>query len=332
MEPASPPRSRRSVLLTGLVLLLAGLFLFLAFRGVDWTGFWNALLHGRYEFLLLTIPISCASLFLRSIRWNVLLRAEKKIPVLSVFWANMAGYLGNAVLPARAGELVRSAYLGRESGLGTSYILATALAERVFDVIALVSIGSIALLLQATVPALFTGALLVMAVGGCLAGAAFIAAPFGQGFILRLLDRFRGNQRWILFAREQIVRFLAGARSLHSVRTLAAFVFLTAVVWMTDAFCTTISVRIISQTITISQALILLAALGLSSAIPSTPGYVGAYQFAAVIVLVPLGFSQAEALAFILISQVFNLLVVGFWGLIGIWQLRRAGKTSISNS
>jgi hypothetical protein len=73
----------------------------------------------------------------------------------------------------------------------------------------------------------------------------------------------------------------------------------------------------------LGQSLILLSALGLSSAIPSTPGYVGVYQFVAVTVLVPFGFSRAEALAFILISQVLNYLVVSFWGLIGLWQVNK---------
>ena len=79
----------------------------------------------------------------------------------------------------------------------------------------------------------------------------------------------------------------------------------------------------ISQSLTIPHALVLLAALGLSSAIPSTPGYVGVYQFVAVSVLVPYGFSRADAIAYMLISQVLNYLVVSFWGLLGLWQIRR---------
>ena len=80
------------------------------------------------------------------------------------------------------------------------------------------------------------------------------------------------------------------------------------------------------QTLNLDQALVLLAALGLSSAIPSTPGYVGVYQFVAATVLVPFGFSRPDALAYILISQVFNYVVVSFWGLLGLWQLNRGRK------
>ena len=90
-----------------------------------------------------------------------------------------------------------------------------------------------------------------------------------------------------------------------------------------DAVGATIGVRIISQTLSLGQALILLSALGLSSAVPSTPGYVGVYQFVAVAVLVPFGFSRSDALAYILISQILGYLVVSFWGLLGLWQLNK---------
>ena len=39
--------------------------------------------------------------------------------------------------------------------------------------------------------------------------------------------------------------------------------------------------------------------MGLASALPSTPGYVGIYQFVAVSVLTPFGFSRTDAIAYI---------------------------------
>ncbi len=68
---------------------------------------------------------------------------------------------------------------------------------------------------------------------------------------------------------------------------------------------------------------VLLAAWGLSSAVPSTPGYVGVYQFVAVTVLTPFGISKADALAFILISQILGYLIFGFWGILSLWQFNK---------
>jgi uncharacterized membrane protein YbhN (UPF0104 family) len=68
--------------------------------------------------------------------------------------------------------------------------------------------------------------------------------------------------------------------------------------------------------LSLDQAFVLLAGLGLSSAIPSTPGYVGIYQFVAIEILEPFGISSSDALAFILFIQITNLLALVVWGII----------------
>jgi hypothetical protein len=70
--------------------------------------------------------------------------------------------------------------------------------------------------------------------------------------------------------------------------------------------------------ITITQSILLIASLGLSSAIPSTPGYVGIYQFVAINVLEPFGITNANALALIIFLQVTNLITVSIWGWAGV--------------
>ena len=67
------------------------------------------------------------------------------------------------------------------------------------------------------------------------------------------------------------------------------------------------------------------AALGLGSALPSTPGYVGVYQFVAVTVLTPFGFTRTDAIAYILVAQALMYVVIGFWGSVGFTRYRRLG-------
>ena len=328
-DPHSPSilqqqNARRSPWVALFAFALAAILLYFTLRGLDWSAFWAAILTGHYEFLLITVPITSANYFIRAVRWSILVRSKKRVPVLPVFWANMLGYMGNAYLPARAGELARSAFLGRTSGLGTSFILATALTERLLDVIALVLIGSTASLLQATMSPAVVSALRLLALAGFLGLVVVIVAPSNEGLILRIAGWIPLPDRFSRRLNEQISRFLLGMRSLQNGRRLFAFIGLTFVIWLVDALANVVGVRIISQTLTLAQALILLAALGLSSAIPSTPGYVGVYQFVAVTVLVPFGFSRADALAYIVIRQVLNYIVVTLWGRLGLWQ---AGRT-----
>lgn len=319
---------QRSRWLLIISLILAGLLLYITLRGLDWVAFWNVIRFGRYEFLLLTIPIGSLNYFIRAVRWSILLRAEKKVSIASIFWANMVGYMGNAYLPARAGELIRSAFLGQQKGLGISFVLATALTERLLDVVALVLIGTISFLVQTTVPPILANALRFMALAGFVGLLIMVAAPFQEKLILRAAGWLPLPEKYSGLVSRQITRFLTGIRSLHSIHRLWIFTLLTAVIWLVDAFANTIGVRVLSQTLTINQALILLAALGLSSAIPSTPGYIGVYQFVAVIVLTSFGYSRANALAYIIISQVLNYLLVSFWGLIGLWRINKSNPSS----
>ena len=325
MQRSNKPRPS---LILWLSLPLAAVLLYLTLRGLDWAAFWVALKHGRYVYLLLTIPLASLSYLVRALRWSVLVRSEAKVPVLSVYWANMVGYMGNAYLPARAGELMRSALLGQKRGLGTSFVLATALSERILDAVTLVLIGSASLLSQGQLPPAVANAVRLMGVAAFLGLTAIITAPFQERLILQAFSRLPLPSAVLRGLARQISRFLEGMRSLQNARRMLAFILLSAVIWLVDAMVGSLASRIVSQSLGLGQALILLAAMGLSSAIPSTPGYVGVYQFVAVTVLVPFGFPRSDALAYSLILQGMNYAVVTFWGLLGLWRIN-AGNSSV---
>ena len=67
-----------------------------------------------------------------------------------------------------------------------------------------------------------------------------------------------------------------------------------------------------------AQGMVLLLAIGLSSAIPSTPGYLGIYQYVGVTLLPLYGVTRSLALTYILLFQfagAINILLLGFIGL-----------------
>ena len=99
-------------------------------------------------------------------------RTVMKLGVGTVFWANMAGYLGNSFLPARAGELVRSFIISSQSALSRTYVLTTALSERTMDAIALVLWSAVVLLGVNPKPRWLDGVGRTMAV---MAGAGLLA-------------------------------------------------------------------------------------------------------------------------------------------------------------
>lgn len=324
-EPTPNKSGRRLVL--ALAVVLAAVFLYLALRNIDWAKFLTTVQRGNYTLLLVVFVWSSATYFVRSLRWRVLLNAENNLSPVTVFWATMAGYFGNNFLPARAGELIRSLMLGQASNISSTFVLATALTERLVDVVALVIIASVSLLSMGGMPDTVYAAVRVMAAAGLAGLTVLMAAP-----------RFQSRLRWLIerlpllptALKERLSglleRFLTGMRSLHSWRRTAGFAAFTALIWLLDGIGTTIGVKIFNLTLSLPQALLFLSGLGLSSAIPSTPGYVGVYQFVAVTVLGPFGIAQEDALAYILVAQVSNFVVVGLWGALGMWRLRGYGK------
>jgi len=106
---------------------------------------------------------------------------------------------------------------------------------------------------------------------------------------------------------------------------LFGFVGLTIVIWLVDSVMAIWIAQALDLSLAFPHALLLLAALGLASAAPSTPGYVGIYQFVAVTVLAPFGFAQSQALVYIIAFQAISYAVIILWGLLGAWQLGLRG-------
>ena len=67
-------------------LLVAGLLLYLALRGIDWMVFLSNLRKAKYAYLPIDVLWSSLGFFIRALRWRVLLSAEKPISRVDVFW------------------------------------------------------------------------------------------------------------------------------------------------------------------------------------------------------------------------------------------------------
>jgi len=309
-------------------IAVSAVLLYYALRGVAWRSVWIIITHADVRYIAAAAALTSWSFFLRSLRWRILLNAERRFRVAPVFWANMAGYLGNSFLPARAGEVVRSVLISRQSGLSKIYALTTALGERMMDVIALVLWSSIVLLGVHPQPAWMrdlSRGMLIAAAAGALSVAIL---PHCGGLVQSILQRIPmpGAIRPRLLA--LVEQILLGLRAFHHGGRLAGFTALTVVIWATDAVTTMTGAYGLGLRVSFPVAMLLLAGMGLGSALPSTPGYVGVYQFAAVTILTPFGISRDGALAYILVAQVLAYVLVLIWGLPGLYFLRRERPAS----
>lgn len=334
----SPNRQRprfhiKAALFWVIVLLVAAVLLRYSLRGIDWKRVGTLLIGARWPYVLLGLLVSTASLTLRAVRWRLLLCAAGNVPAREAFWATTAGYFGNSFLPARAGELVRTLVISSRTELSKAYVLTTALSERVADAIALVVISATVLAILPVKP-------------GWLADASkpFAAAALMSVLAIAMLPRFEPVAERIITRmpfsvpiRKKLIQLLEGClqalRTFHDVWRLSGFVGMTAVIWTLDAIGSVVAAKALGLSMPLSVAFLLIAGLGLASAVPSTPGYVGVFQFVAVSILVPFGFSRTNAIAYILFAQALSYALIGFWGTLGLLRYRRVRiSTGISPS
>lgn len=314
----------KSYLYWAATILLAGVLLYLALRGVDWQQTLIVLAGSRIETLLLASLIFNGSYFARSLRWRVLLSATQPIPPLTVYGATMVGYLGNDFLPARAGELMRAVMLGRRTGLSQIFILGTIFTERIIDTLAVLALGSAAMLslpmLNQIMPGLsnairFTSLLVVLMVG------VLLLTGQAQPLFRRALARLPLSEALVLRIMNALENFGRGLQSFRHPGRALNLTALTLIIWLMDTTAAVVVARSLSLNLTIMEALLFMTALALSSALPSPPGYIGIYQFVAVAVLPLFGLSKSDALAYMIAFQAAAYLVVTIWGLWGMWRL-----------
>ena len=130
------PWARGLAVLATLVAALVVLW----WRGPEWDTVYDAFQFVSWRWVLLAVLLNLVSVIVRAWAWNVTIHQAMPPPAprfAAVCSAFGVGLLGNAVLPARAGELARVAVLRRHlpegSGSGAT-LLGTVFAHRVFDV------------------------------------------------------------------------------------------------------------------------------------------------------------------------------------------------------
>ena len=304
-----------------LALSVAAVLLYKALHGVDWTQVWRTVVSARWGYLAAAMCVGTASFSVRALRWRILLNASASRPLsfATVFRANMAGYLGNNVLPARAGEVIRSVLISSQSSLSRAYVLTTAFSERMVDAITLVLWGSVMLFWVRSKPAWMEDVARTM---GLVAGAGALVlmiVPHVEGLVHRLVAWLPGPPALKERMKGMTEQILLGIRAFHDAGRFLGFAFLTAAIWMIDATCMIISAHGLRLEIGYPAAVLLITAMGLGSALPSTPGYLGIYQFAAVTVLAAFGIGREQALAFSLVNQALGYVVITVLGVPGLY-------------
>lgn len=282
----------------------------------------HALVTASYIYLLPVSILMILTFVVRSMRWGLLF-GDKEVPEFgNLFMSLMIGYLGNNILPARAGELVRAYVLGRREEMSKSAVLATVLVERICDLVVMLFLIAIMLLFFPMSPWLrqagFVAGLLSLAAMAFLISLNIWGTPLLTWSVRRLWFLPVGSLRKI----ESVSNgFLTGVSGLRNRQRTLLFLAWTVIIWFVEAIIVYLVVLAFDLPLSIADALFVILGVGLGMVVPSSPGYVGTYEFFATSTLALLGVTGGEALSFALAAHAItyigsSLLGVGclLWG------------------
>ncbi|MDZ7721022.1 MAG: lysylphosphatidylglycerol synthase transmembrane domain-containing protein [Balneolaceae bacterium] len=116
-------------------ILIGGLFLWLAFRNVEFAELWDKISGVTFYWLPFFVITLILSHYLRAERWRLLLVDHgHKINRSTLFAGVMLGYVVNTFVP-RLGEISRPVYVARKEGISSGNLIGTIVAERFFDLL-----------------------------------------------------------------------------------------------------------------------------------------------------------------------------------------------------
>jgi uncharacterized protein (TIRG00374 family) len=300
--------------------------------GVDLHELMAQLARTRWGWTLLGCVLAPLGLWVRSRRWYYLFPPRSEPPGLLP--GMMIGYMVNNVLPLRAGEVVRVYVVSRRWGRGFWTTLATLVVERVLDSLAIILVLGILVLLIPVPPIFRWTAVTLLAVDAAAVGTlAFLAvAPATCArLVARLTRPWPGVAERALRVFERFVHGLDGIRTPAHALPLLGW---TVLIWVVPALAAWTMMRALDLDLPLLAGWTVLAFVGLGISIPSAPGYVGVFHYAAVLALeifdVPRSASVGYALLFHA-SQIIPVTLVGWLFLLrehmSLGEATRAGAT-----
>jgi glycosyltransferase 2 family protein len=292
-------------------LVISVVALALVFRSVDVGAAWDIVKGAQQQWVALLVLFVIGDVLLRALRWRVLLRPLARTRYSDTLASLLVGYLGNNVLPARLGEVVRSHDFGERTGISKSTILGTIVIERVVDTLVVVSIAAVAILVlsvrgivaSAVLVGLAVTVLLVVVIGVGMAAHRLPGAERARDFL----------GRWPR-VRHVLSKLRVGLSVVGSGRTMALAIVLSVASWSLTVLAFAAAGQAVGVEPTIGQAALLAAGTNLATAIPAAPGYVGTFELAVVTIGASVGIPRESALALGILVHVVALLVTSVGG------------------
>ena len=294
--------------------------LYLAARGVDWDSLQGALRQVEAVPLLVALGLSLWIALARAYRWRAVLAPHSKPKIRRLFNLLNAGYFVSNVAALRLGDVLRAYLYAELEHLSVVRALSTIVVERILDTLIIV------LLLLALLPVVsLPASVLRPALGVGLV--AVLAMLLLAVLVSRRHQMWARLQTWSsrlpLVRRLGLERLASGAldgvAALGSWHQAMAAGGWSLAVWLSAAVQFYLVLLSVGLRLPVAAGLLVLSLTSLGMVVPSSPGYVGVFEYLAVLALSLFGVSREGALGYALVLHVLLYLSSSVLGLLGLW-------------
>jgi uncharacterized protein (TIRG00374 family) len=311
--------------------VFSALFLWLALRSVHLGDVGSVLRNANGPLFLLSAAVSTCIFPLRARRWRTILAPSAgELPFGPLWRATAIGMMINNVVPARAGEVGRAFALSREQPqVAFTTALASLAVDRIFDAIVLLALMFGAMLSPAfPVGATLAGMTITQFASIGITGVLVLLAICWLAVLLpervialvgavarRVVPRF--ESRLVAVAQQG----LGGLAVLRDGRRFLAVLWWALAHWLVHALALWIGFQAIGLAAPFSAALFLQGVLGFAVALPSSPGFVGVFELAAVRGLAVYAVPEASAFSWAIGYHVLSFIPITVIGLVYFLRL-----------
>lgn len=307
---SSPPTGRRRLWRALPGLLLSAAIVAVAAGLLDWQDILRRLAAARVEWLAVAAACLLVGYWLFALRWKLFIHAPRvRIPVRDLFGHLMIGLMTNALIPLRPGDLVRATLLRQRHAVPIAPALGSIVVERLFDVTGILAFGGLLRLLSPLPPLIDAalGTFAALAGAGAAALAVFASPNRVTARLLMRAHRVRHRTVQAMALRAEQVR--QALQRLARPLPLIGAAILTLAGWAAFAAAMSAGLAAMNVAAPASAGILVMVAVALGSAVPSSPGSIGVFHFLAVLALSAFGVSQNEAAAYAVVVHALTVAV-----------------------
>jgi uncharacterized protein (TIRG00374 family) len=266
--------------------------LYFSLKGIHFREIWGTLSKANLTLAFMPLVFIATAIFLSSFRWSRVagstVRFKETVPAMLI------GMFINNVLPARLGEVARGYALCHKKGFSFTYGFSTVLLDRFFDLTGLLLLMFVFFPRGSLPPRISQGIYII--IGVLIFCVLMIILLSRKSFVDHLSERFTNLEKSFLskFAK-RIIEIQENLTRIGSPLTIIFFVIISFFTWLSMSaalYFVVLTLGISLPSVWIIPFVCALLNIGIT--VPSSPGYVGVYQFLLVYLLSIFGVPKHE--------------------------------------